>query len=50
MNWKISDIFREDYDSQTTVLNPAIEQLVLARQLATAESLDTFAKRGNHSS
>lgn len=44
MNWKISDIFREDYDSQTTVLNPAIEQLVLARQLATAESLDTFAK------
>ena len=44
MNWKISDIFSEDYDSQTTVLNPAIEQLVLARQLATAESLDTFAK------
>lgn len=44
MNWKISDIFREDYDSQTTVLNPAIEQLVLARQLATAESLDTFSK------
>ncbi|WP_343288062.1 single-stranded-DNA-specific exonuclease RecJ [Turicibacter bilis] len=44
MNWKKSDIFREDYDSQTTVLNPAIEQLVLARQLATAESLDTFAK------
>ena len=44
MNWKISDIFSEDYDSQTTVLHPAIEQLVLARQLATAESLDTFAK------
>ena len=44
MNWKISDIFSEDYDSQTTVLNPAIEQLVLARQLATAESLDTFAQ------
>lgn len=43
MNWKISDIFSEDYDSQTTVLHPAIEQLVLARQLATAESLDTFA-------
>ena len=43
MNWKISDIFSEDYDSQTTVLNPAIEQLVLARQLATAESLDIFA-------
>ena len=44
MNWKKSDIFSEDYDSQTTVLHPAIEQLVLARQLATAESLDTFAK------
>ena len=43
MNWKISDIFSEDYDSQTTVLHPAIEQLVLARQLATAESLDIFA-------
>ncbi len=44
MNWKKSDIFSEDYHSQTTVLHPAIEQLVLARQLATAESLDTFAK------
>lgn len=43
MNWKKSDIFSEDYDSQTTVLHPAIEQLVLARQLATAESLDIFA-------
>ena len=43
MNWKKSDIFSEDYQSQTTVLHPAIEQLVLARQLATAESLDIFA-------
>ena len=43
MNWKKSDIFSEDYHSQTTVLHPAIEQLVLARQLATAESLDIFA-------
>ena len=43
MNWKKSDIFSEDYHSQTTVLHPAIEQLVLARQLATNESLDIFA-------
>lgn len=44
MNWKRLDIFKEEYESQTTVLHPAIEQLVLARQLATNESLDTFAK------
>lgn len=43
MNWKKSDIFREDYESISSVLHPAIEQLVLSRGLATEESLHTFS-------
>lgn len=43
MNWKKSDIFREDYESISSVLHPAIEQLVLSRGLATEASLHTFS-------
>ncbi len=42
MNWKKTDIFSETYESKTTVLHPAIEQLVLSRKLASEGSLDTF--------
>ena len=45
MNWKKSDIFREDYESLSSVLHPAIEQLALSRGLATKESLDTFSAK-----
>lgn len=42
MNWKKTDIFSETYESKTTVLHPAIEQLVLSRKLASEENLNTF--------
>lgn len=42
MNWKKSDRFSDEYESRITDLHPAIEQLILSRNLATEENLDTF--------
>lgn len=43
MNWKKSDIFRDDYESLNTLLHPVVEQLVLSRGLATKENIETFS-------
>ena len=43
MNWKKSDIFRDDYESLNTLLHPVVGQLVLSRGLATKENIETFS-------
>jgi len=42
MNWKKSDIFSDEYESRITDLHPAIEKLILSRNLATEDNLNTF--------